>query len=121
MHIDFLYYEDCPSHDKALDRLKGVLQEQGVDADITVIKVETEAQAQELEFIGSPTIRVEGRDIDPPPPDAFYGLTCRAFRLEDDRISPLPSEHMIRAALRAAMRNLNENYQEKEDSKELSE
>ena len=104
MHIDFLYYEDCPSHDEALERLRGVLQEEGVEADIDVIKVETEEQARELEFIGSPTIRVEGRDIDPPPPDAYFGLTCRAFRLEDDRVSPLPSKHMIRAALIAAMR-----------------
>ena len=104
MHIDFLYYEDCPSHDEALERLKGVLQEEGVEADIDVIKVETEEQARELEFIGSPTIRVDGRDIDPPPPDTYFGLTCRAFRLEDDRVSPLPSKHMIRAALIAAMR-----------------
>jgi hypothetical protein len=101
MNITFLYYEDCPSHDAALDRLRHVLAEEGVDTEIEIIKVETEEQAQRLRFIGSPTIRIGGQDIDPPQPDAYYALTCRAYRLEDGRISPLPSPDMIRRALRA--------------------
>ena len=103
MKVSFLYYEDCPSHDLALDRLRQVLAEEGIQAEIEVIKVETEEQAQRLRFIGSPTIRIDGQDIDPPPSDAHYALTCRAYRLEDGRISPLPSPDMIRRALRAAM------------------
>ena len=101
MNITFLYYEDCPSHDEALDRLRHVLAEEGVDTEIEIIKVETEEQAQRLHFIGSPTIRIGGQDIDPPQADAYYALTCRAYRLEDDRISPLPSPDMIRRALQA--------------------
>jgi len=100
--ICFLYYEDCPSHEQALARLRQVMAEEGVQEEIEIIKVETEEQAQALQFIGSPTIRVDGRDIDPPPPDAYYALTCRAYRLEDGRISPLPSTEMIRRALRSA-------------------
>jgi hypothetical protein len=99
--IEFLYYEDCPSHNEALARLEAVIAQEAVEATIEVIKVETEGQAEAFEFVGSPTIRIEGRDIDPPPKDAYFGLTCRAFRLEDGRISPLPSERMIREALRA--------------------
>ncbi|NOZ28081.1 MAG: DUF2703 domain-containing protein [Chloroflexi bacterium] len=102
MKICFLYYEDCPSHEQALARLRQVMAEEGVQEEIEIIKVETEEQAQALQFIGSPTIRVDGRDIDPPPPDAYYALTCRAYRLEDGRISPLPSTEMIRRALRSA-------------------
>ena len=102
MNIDFLYYEDCPSHDDALERLKQVLVAEGIEANLTVTKVETEEQAKELEFVGSPTIRIEGRDIDPPPEEAYYGLTCRAFRLESGRISPLPSVEMIRQGLASA-------------------
>ncbi|MGD8621216.1 MAG: hypothetical protein PVI81_05715 [Anaerolineales bacterium] len=102
MDIDFLYYEDCPSHDDALERLRKVLDAERIEARIHVTKVETEQQAQELKFVGSPTIRIEGRDIDTPPEDAYYGLTCRAFRLENGRISPLPSETMIRSALASA-------------------
>lgn len=99
MKITFLYYEGCPSHDVALDRLHQVMVEEDVRAEIEVIKVETDEQAQRLRFIGSPTLRLDGQDIDPPPPDAYYALTCRAYRLDDGRISPLPSPDLIRRAL----------------------
>jgi hypothetical protein len=101
MNITFLYYEDCPSHDQALERLRQVLAEEGVNSEIEIIKVETEEQAQRLRFIGSPTIRIGARDIDPPQPDAQYALTCRAYHLEDGRISPLPSPDRIRRAVQA--------------------
>lgn len=103
MKVDFLYYEDCPSHEMALSRLRQVMREEGIEAGIEVTKVETGDQARELRFIGSPTIRINGTDIDPPPPDACYGLTCRAYRLEDGRISPLPSPERIRKALHSAI------------------
>ncbi len=76
------------------------MDEEGTPAEVEVVKVETEEQARELRFVGSPTIRVDGQDIHPPS-DAYYSLTCRAYRLEDDRISPLPSKDMIRRAFRA--------------------
>ena len=81
MDIEFQYYEDCPSHDDALDRLKTVLAEEGIDAAISIVKVETEEQAQALKFIGSPTILVDGEDIDPPAPEARYALTWMPKRL----------------------------------------
>jgi hypothetical protein len=102
VHVTFLFYEDCPSHELALERLREVLNEEGIDAEVEIVKVESEEQAQERHFVGSPTILLNGRDIDPPPPDSRYALTCRAYRLEDGRISPLPSRGMIRRAIGAA-------------------
>jgi hypothetical protein len=102
LRVAFLYYEDCPSHEVALERLHQVVAEAGIDADVEVVKVETDAQAEQWHFVGSPTILVEGRDIDPPPPSAQFALTCRAYRREDGRISPLPSPEMIRRGLLAA-------------------
>ena len=102
MRVRFLFYEDCPSHEPALERLREVLAEEGIDADVEVVEIESEEQARGLRFVGSPTILVNGRDIDPPPPESYYGLTCRAYRLEDGRISPLPSRGMIRRAIDAA-------------------
>lgn len=99
MHIQFLYYEDCPSHDTALDRLHNVMQSEGIEANVEVIKVETVEQAESLRFVGSPTIRIDGDDIDPPPPETPYRLTCRAYRRPDGRITPLPSPDLIRHAL----------------------
>jgi hypothetical protein len=98
VRVSFLYYEECPSHDLALERLREVMDEEGIPGEVEVIKVETEDQARQLRFVGSPTIRVDGQDIDPPS-DPRYALTCRAYRLEDGRISPLSSKDMIRRAL----------------------
>lgn len=101
MRIDLLYYEDCPSHEEALQRLRKVMAEEGIEAEVEVTRVETGKQAQDLQFVGSPTIRIDGGDIAPPSPEEPYVLTCRAYAPEDGRISPLPSEAMIRSALRS--------------------
>ena len=59
-----------------------------LEAEIEIIKVKTDEQAKKLKFVGSPTFLVNGEDIIPPPPDAYYSLTCRAYFLADGRISP---------------------------------
>lgn len=102
MRVDFLYFEDCPSHEQALDRLQKVLKDEGVQSEITVTEVTTEEQALDVEFLGSPTIRIGGRDIDPVLEHPNYALSCRTYHLEDGRISPLPSEAMIRRAVEQA-------------------
>jgi hypothetical protein len=101
LKIRFLYSKDCPSHDEALQRLRRGIDAEGVAADIEIVKVETDEQAKRFEFIGSPTIIVNGHDIDQAT-NPYYAVTCRAYRLEDGRISPLPFEEMIRRALREA-------------------
>lgn len=102
MRIDFLYWEDCPSHDEALQRLRAVLTEDEIAAEVQVTHVDTEELARALRFPGSPTIRVDGRDIQPETVAADGRLTCRLYRLDDGRPSPLPSAEMIRRAVRAA-------------------
>jgi hypothetical protein len=104
VRVSFLYYEECPSYDLALERLREVMDEEGIPNEVEVIKVESEEQARKLRFVGSPTIRVDGQDIDPPS-DSRYALTCRAYRLADDRISPLPSKDMIRRAFRPSAKS----------------
>lgn len=102
MRIEFLYWEECPSHERALARLREVLAEEGLRAEIEVLHVGTDEQARELRFPGSPTIRIDGTDIAPPaelPP----ALTCRVYHTEDGRVIPLPTKETIRRALRAAV------------------
>jgi hypothetical protein len=105
MEIRFLYSDECPSHGEALQRLRSVLEEEGVDAEIEVIRVETFEEAKRHSFPGSPTILIDGRDIDPVANPEF-APTCRTYLLENGRISPLPSASMIRKAVRAAKENL---------------
>lgn len=101
MEITFLYWEECMSHEEALQRVRQVMAEEGVQVPVNLVKVETWGQAEQLQFIGSPTILVNGKDIQPPAPGAYYALTCRTYYLEDGRASPLPSLALIRRALSA--------------------
>ena len=97
--IKFLYWEECQSHDEALSRLRKVIAEDRIDAEIEIIRVQSDEEAKRLRFTGSPTILVDGKDIQPPT-TTHYSMACRAYQLEDGRISPLPSEAMIRKALK---------------------
>ncbi len=103
--VRFLYSDECPSHDEALVRLRQVLHEEEIEADIEVVQVETFDDAKKERYPGSPTILIEGQDIDPVT-HPVYAPSCRAYRLEDGRISPLPSTSMIRKAVRVARENL---------------
>jgi hypothetical protein len=98
--IEFLFWEDCPSYPQALKLLQEVMVEAGVEAPIEQIQVLTDEEAARLQFPGSPTIRVDGMDLDPAGAAQMgTALTCRVYRLEDGRFSPVPSKEMIRRAL----------------------
>lgn len=105
IHIDFLYWEECPSHDEALARLKEVLAEEQIEATVRLIHVATAAEAHALRFPGSPTIRLNGQDLFDMPAGMVAGLTCRVYYADDGRVTPLPSKEMIRQAIRRWRRN----------------
>jgi len=99
--VELLWWAECPSWERALATLREEMKAAGLDEDsLAVIELETEEDARSHGFPGSPTIRVGGRDIQPPGPDQPIGLTCRVYRQRDGRISPLPDPEDIRDALR---------------------
>jgi hypothetical protein len=101
--VEFLWWEQCPSWERALARLREAMSELGLDPDaVELIRIDTDGQARTREFVGSPTIRVDGRDVQPPGPDEAAGLACRVYRHRDGRISPLPDPADVADALRAA-------------------
>ncbi len=102
--IEFLYFQDCPSHAEALALLQNVLHEQNLTTPIQLIQIETEVEAHQHTFYGSPTIRVNGRDIEPLLDKIGEpGLACRTYRQADNRITSLPPRELIEAALRQAL------------------
>jgi hypothetical protein len=101
MRIEFLFWDECPSHPEALARLRSVLRGEGVDTPVEIIEVRTEAEAAARAFPGSPTIRINGADIQPPG-DNPIGLSCRVYHSDGGRVTPLPTEAMIRRAVRTA-------------------
>ena len=84
----------------ALELLRDALAERGVDAEVELREVRTQEEAEALRFPGSPTIRVDGADVDPEGASARPALNCRIYHLPDGRVSPLPSREMLEAALR---------------------
>ena len=63
-------------------------------------EVTSQEEAERLAFPGSPTIRVDGVDVDPSGAAGRAMLACRIYRLPDGRISPVPSREQLEAALR---------------------
>jgi hypothetical protein len=102
MLVELLFWEGCPSHPQALEQLRAALAEAGHEAQAVVVReVHDEEQAAAERFIGSPTIRVDGRDIIDPG-DEPPALNCRVYRLRDGRFSPTPDPEDLRDALRPA-------------------
>jgi hypothetical protein len=99
VRIDFLFWRECPSHPEARELLSAVLEERGVEVEVVEREVLTQAEADELAFPGSPTIRVDGRDVDPEGAGARPALTCRIYHLPDGRVSPVPSREQLEEAL----------------------
>jgi hypothetical protein len=97
---EFLWWNQCPSWETALAMLREEMAAAGLPEEaVALIEVSDEEVARRHGFPGSPTIRVRGRDVEPPGPDEPIGLTCRIYRRPDGRVSPLPDREAIRAAL----------------------
>ena len=110
LRIDFLYWQDCPSHVETWERLQAVLRHEGLQADIHRIEIKTDEEAAQFGFPGSPTLRINGRDIDADgASDQRVGLSCRIYHDASGRVVPLPSEALI-------LKALEKENQEGEDS-----
>lgn len=100
MRIELLHFAGCPSYERLLPRLRELVAEAGGDPDaIELLAVETIEAAEELRFLGSPTVRVDSRDVDPTAADRDdFGLKCRIYRSENGQ-SATPPDAWISAAL----------------------
>lgn len=103
--IEVLYVEGCPNYTATLALVQRVRDALGIDAEIRSTLVGDQAAAERTRFPGSPTVRVDGRDVEPgSEPPAEPTLACRLYRLEH-RFAGQPEERWVRdALLRAAGR-----------------
>jgi hypothetical protein len=102
--IELLWCSGCPSTQAMRHATMGALAELGLDGiEVDFREVLSEEQAAVEGFVGSPTLRVDGRDPFPADPDEHRGLTCRVYRLRDGRFSPTPDPDDLRDALRSAL------------------
>ena len=101
MRVEVLYVSKCPSHPAAVKLVKEVLAAEGVATDIHEVLVSDERMAGELKFLGSPTIRINGRDVAGESQTAKnFALSCRLYP-GSKQIGLPPAEVIHRAVLEA--------------------
>jgi hypothetical protein len=85
-----------------VERVREVLREEGISADVVEVNVSDSRTARELSFLGSPTVRVNGVDAEPYEGDrCAYGMMCRTYPANGQR-EGVPPPEMLRMAIRAA-------------------
>jgi hypothetical protein len=98
--VDLLWFSDCPNYPAARAMLEEVIAEVAPGTPIRDIDATDPSTAASVRFPGSPTIRVNGRDIDPGHVDpGDYTPRCRLYRTSDG-LRGLPERGWIEAALR---------------------
>ena len=101
--VELRWWQGCPSTERALDELREAMWELGLDAGgIRMTEIETDEGAEAVGFVGSPTILIDGGDVQPPGDDEPVGLSCRVYRRGDGRVLPTPDPDRLRAALSRA-------------------
>ena len=98
MRVELLYCDQDPNYMRARQDLVEVLTEDAFETTIQMIAVNSEEDARLLEFPGSPTIRIDGRDI-VPPADRSFRLGLREYPNDDGSSSPTPAKGIIRRAI----------------------
>jgi hypothetical protein len=102
MKIQVLYFDGCPSHERLLPSLRDLAAEHG--AKLEQRHIRTLTQAEEERFLGSPSVRVDGVDVEPGAEVRMdFGLKCRLYRSPEGQ-SGLPSREWIEHALGEAAR-----------------
>jgi len=101
LKIEVLYVPDCPHHPAALLRLHEILTAEGVAVAIHQVAVSNLAMAKALRFCGSPTIRINGRDVEGESKDlGNFAMSCRLYPGATE--AGVPPVEMIRRAVREA-------------------
>ena len=87
--VEVLYFDGCPHYEAFLPHLRELFTEHGITAPVTLIRIEGDDDAQAHQFLGSPTVRVDGRDVEPAVAEQQYpngigaqgrfGMQCRLY------------------------------------------
>lgn len=103
MRIEILWFDGCPNHERAIAVVQSVLDARGLPAPIASVRIEDDAAARARKFPGSPTVRIDGIDVDPAFIDSGdYSLRCRLYRTAEG-LNGLPEPAWIEQALAKAL------------------
>lgn len=100
--VEVLSFAGCPNAELALALVERVSAELGIDAHVETIEVQSADQADDLRFLGSPSIRVNGRDVEPGADNrSNFAFSCRVYSSESG-LKGQPDERWLREALQAS-------------------
>ena len=117
VRIEILARRDCPSRGMAIAVVEKVVAETGVPAKVVVVDMTSEAEARKRRFLGSPTVRVEGRDVDQRlNGQSEFTLADRVYRT-DRGLAGWPDAAWVREALLLAVAQTTTNGNHDSSSK----
>jgi hypothetical protein len=97
--VEILYFDGCPNHRPVQQLVEQVAAELGLQPQIELVEVANAEAAARLRFLGSPSVRVDGRDVEPGADErSDFALSCRVYRHEDG-FAGQPDPEWVRAAL----------------------
>lgn len=101
MKVEVLYISECPSHPAAVKLIKDVLAAKGIAASVQEILVQDGGMASKLEFTGSPTIRINGKDVaEETKTSGRFAVACRLYT-DSKQVGLPPVEWVFRAVTEA--------------------
>ena len=99
MKIEVLYFQGCPHHAPASEMVREVLDSLGCEEQVREVEVRSQAEAEAIRFVGSPSIRINGSDIESWARTAKdFGLSCRTY-FDGSRHGGVPSRELLRRAI----------------------
>ena len=101
LSINFLKFKDCPTAPKALEKLRSLLERESVEADVNVIDINNKEDANYYRFLGSPTIQINGYDIETKRRGDKPAYGCRIYRTMNGP-SGVPDEYLIIDSIKRA-------------------
>ena len=101
MIIRVLTFEGCPSCEATRRLVEDTVNELHLQADIDLVQVDGEDEAQREGFLGSPTIQIDGKDIEVSRRGGKATFACRLYRTPDG-VSGVPPKSLLVAAMREA-------------------
>ena len=102
MRVELLYFDGCPSYERFLPRLRELVAEAGIAGEVQLRRVESPEAAVTERFLGSPTVRVDGVDVEPGADSRCdFGLKCRLYSTPDG-LEGTPRTEWVDEALTAS-------------------
>ena len=102
MKVEVLYFDGCPNHEALLPHLRDLVNAAGAAVGIELVRVDDADAAERQRFLGSPTVRIDGQDIEPGADQRTdFGLKCRLFATPDG-LRGTPADEWVVGALRRA-------------------